>query len=140
MFLQISLMNNFRKQNYCKHKMRERLMMKIIRRMRMTTMLTLYQLVLMAFYQISCIRRPITRRCKRLPRTQGWWNIVWNTFNDKPFKQNFRVTKAIFLYILHEVEPTLSKGTVAEEPVPSRIRLAVCLYRLVRGDYLHTVG
>ena len=93
-------------------------------------MLALHQLVLMTFCQISCIRRPIARWCKRLPRTQGWWNIVWNTFDDKRFKQNFRMTKATFLYILHDVEPTLSKKTVTEEPVPSEVRLAVCLYRL----------
>ncbi len=98
-----------------------------------------YQIMLIVFYQ-STIRRPITRRCRRLPRVQGWWDIVWNSFDNKRFKQNFRVTQATFTYILHEIEPALSKITVAEEPVPSEVRLAVCLYRLARGDYLHTVS
>ena len=52
----------------------------------------------------------------------------------------FRVTKATFLYILGAIQDDLAKEAVAENPVPPDVRLAVCLYRLGRGDYLHTIG
>ena len=47
---------------------------------------------------------------------------------------------ATFLYIFGEIEDLLTKETICEEPVPAMERLAVCLYRLARGDYLHTIG
>ena len=34
----------------------------------------------------------------------------------------------------------LTKETICKEPVPAMEILAVCLYRLARGDYLHTIG
>ena len=66
--------------------------------------------------------------------------MVWTRYSDKCFKENFRVTKATFLYILDAIKDDLTKQTVAENPVPPPVRLAVCLYRLGRGDYLHTIG
>ncbi len=138
-YSQLSFTSNLRKANFRKKKMRQRLVLQMMQRLRTMSMSGFFQIVLMAYYQ-STIRRPITRRFRRLARVQGWWNIVWNTFDNKRFKQNFRITKATFLYILNEVELALSKRTVAEEPVPSEVRLAVCLYRLARGDYLHTVA
>lgn len=33
-----------------------------------------------------------------------------------------------------------SRETVAEDPVTPMMRLAVCLYKLARGDYLHTIA
>ena len=97
-----------------------------------------FQLVLAAFNQR--VSRPFFRSCRRLPRLQGWWHIAWNGFDERRFKANFRVTKATFLYIFGEIEDLLTKETICEEPVPPMARLAVCLYRLARGDYLHTVG
>ena len=100
-----------------------------------------FQLVLMTcFWQEITIKRPIIRTCKRLPRLQGWWETVWSTFNDKRFKQNFRMTKATFLFLLGEIAPMISKQTVTEDPITPEVRLAVCLYRLARGDYLHTIA
>ena len=53
---------------------------------------------------------------------------------------NFRITKGTFLFILTEIKEDLQRETTAEVPIPPEIRLAVCLYRLARGDYLHTIG
>ena len=53
------------------------------------------------------------------------------------FKKNFQITKGTFLA---EIKQDLEKETTAETPLESKIRLAVCLYRLARGDYLHTVA
>ena len=83
---------------------------------------------------------PVVRVCRRYPRMQGWWTMVWTMYSDKRFKENFQVTKATFLYILDAIKDDLTKQTVAENPVPPPVRLAVCLYRLGRGDYLHTIG
>ena len=66
--------------------------------------------------------------------------MVWNNFDDKCFKANLRITKGIFLYIFGELADLLTRETICEEPVPPMTRLAVCLYRLARGDYLHTIG
>ena len=87
----------------------------------------------------SC-SEPVVRQSRRYPRMQGWWAMVWTSYSDKRFKENFRVTKATFLYILRTIQDDLTKETVAENPVPPPVQLAVCLYRLGRGDYLHTIG
>ena len=101
-------------------------------------MLFYFQLVRAAFNQR--VSRPVFRSCHCLPRLQGWWHIAWNGFDERRFKANFCVTKATFLYIFGEIEDLLTKETICEEPVPPMARLAVCPYRLARGDYLHTVG
>ena len=97
-----------------------------------------FQIVLLL--QLSSERRPTTRRCKRLPRLHGWWNMVWTTFDDKRFKESFRVTRATFLLILNKIKPVLVKESITEDPMTPMMRLAVCLYRLARGDYLHTIS
>ena len=71
---------------------------------------------------------------------QGWWNKVWNEYGDARFKKNFRITRGTFMYLLETLKVDLLKETVAEVPIPPEIRLAVCLYRLGRGDYLHTIS
>ena len=53
---------------------------------------------------------------------------------------NFGITKGTFLFILAETKEDLQRETTAEVPIPPEIRLAVCLYRLARGDYQHTIG
>ena len=65
---------------------------------------------------------------------------MWSTFDDKRFNRNFRITKATFLFLLREIEPRISKQTITEDAIPPMVRLAVCLYRLARGDYLHTIA
>ena len=66
--------------------------------------------------------------------------MIWHNSNDKRFKLNFRVTNATFLYILDQIHDLLAKETICKDPIPPNIRLAVCLYRLGRGDYLHNIG
>ena len=53
---------------------------------------------------------------------------------------NVRITKGTFLFILAEIKEDLQRMTTAEVPIPPESRLAVCLYRLARGDYQHTIG
>ena len=80
------------------------------------------------------------RSCRRLPRNNGWFDHVWNTYSDTRLKKTFRVSKATFNFILGRIEHDLQRDTVAEEPIPPAFRLAVCLYRLARGDYFYTIA
>ena len=66
------------------------------------------------------------RSCRRLPRNNGWFDHVWNTYSDTRFKKTFRVSKATFNFILGRIEHDLQRDTVAEEPIPPAFRLAVC--------------
>ena len=49
----------------------------------------------------------VYRSCRRLPRSTGWWNIVWHQYSDARFKKLFRVSRATFLFILSRIEHDL---------------------------------
>ncbi len=66
--------------------------------------------------------------------------MVWTTYDDKRFKQTFRISKKTFEFILMRIRHKLEKQTVCEEPVSPECRLAICLYRLGRGDYMYTIS
>ena len=84
------------------------------------------------------LRRP--RSCRRLIRNGGWWEKVWHQYSEKRFKRTFRVTRGTFLYILGRIRHDIKKEGLTEEPVSPELRLAICLYRLGKGDYLTTIG
>ena len=50
------------------------------------------------------------------------------------------MSRGTFLYILERIRHDIAKETVTEEPISPELRLAVCLYRLGKGDYLATIG
>lgn len=81
----------------------------------------------------------VYRSCHRLPRSTGWWDIVWRQYSDARFKKLFRVSRATFLFVLSRIEHDLERETVTEEPISTAFRLAICLYRLGRGDYYYTI-
>ena len=89
------------------------------------TWLLYFQLVLATFNQR--LPRHVPRRLRRLQDHGTWYGMV---LYQKRFKANFRVTN----------RGSTRKGNISEEPVPPMNRLVVCLYRLARGDHLHTVG
>lgn len=76
------------------------------------------------------------RSCRRLTRNTGWWENVTNTYSEARFKKTITVSRERFNFILNRIEPFLIRQTVTEEP----IRLAICLYRLGRGDYLYIIA
>lgn len=80
------------------------------------------------------------RSCRRLTRNDGWWHLVWTSYSNKRFKQTFRVSRGTFQYILLRIRADIEKQVVTEEPVSPECRLAICLYRLGRGDYLTTIS
>ncbi len=80
------------------------------------------------------------RSCRRLERNHGWWELVWETYDDERFKRTFRVSRKTFDFILERIRGKLERETLCEEPIPPELRLALCLYRLGRGDYYFTIG
>ena len=82
----------------------------------------------------------VLRSCRRLPRNSGWWQKVWNTYSDSRFKKLFRVSKGTFRVILGRISHDLVRDTVCEEPISPECRLAICLFRLARGDYMYTIA
>ena len=76
----------------------------------------------------------LPRSCRRLIRNSGWWDKVWNQYSEKRFKRTFRVTRATFIYILSRIKHDIEKETLTEDPICPELRLAICLYRLGKGD------
>ena len=44
------------------------------------------------------------------------------------------------MFILGQIRHDLLRDTVCEEPISPECGLAICLYRLARGDYLYTIA
>ena len=77
------------------------------------------------------------------PRTQIWFEMVDDTYNDELWYANFRVTKETFtdLYILRKVEPEIAhENTHLREAVSAKRRLAVTLYYLASTAEYRTIG
>eukprot|EP00794_Sanderia_malayensis_P011421 gene11421-12611_t len=105
-------------------------------------LLTLKSFLLAATYLFSELTtsRARVRSCKRLPRNTGWWEKLWFIYDDKRFKQTLRVSRSTFEFILTRIRPQLERQMLTEEPISPELHLAICLYRLGRGDYLHSIG
>ena len=89
---------------------------------------------------ISSEKPVAVRSCRRLQRNNGCLDHVWNTYSDARFKEAFSVSKASFNFILSRIERDLQRDTVAADPIPPAFRVAVCLYRLARGDCFYTIA
>ena len=99
----------------------------------------LFRMLLTLFNCLLSVPRPI-RNCKRLPRGRDWFINMWNSNNDVRFEKNFRMTRGTFLFILNSIRSDLQREEITEFPIPPEVRLAACINRLARGDYLHTVS
>jgi len=108
----------------------------LVARRRQVLNVALLLLLLVSQRNKNTVSRPI-RSCRRLKRNTGWWDKVWNTYSEARFKKTFQVSQSAFIFILNRIEPFIVRETVTEEPIPGELRLALCLYRLGRGDYLH---
>ena len=38
------------------------------------------------------------RSCRRFSRNTGWWELVWTQYDDKRFKETFRISRNTFKY------------------------------------------
>ena len=50
------------------------------------------------------------------------------------------MSRETFIYILNCIKGKLERKTLAEDPIAPELRLALCLYRLGRGDYYYTIA
>ena len=116
----------------------------IITSLRRRTMLKAYLLtLLLLLYDKVVASREARRRqrsCRCLPRNAGWWDNVKDHYSNARFKETFRISRETFSFILERIKHDIEKKSLTEEPIPAEIRLAVCLYRLGRGDYLYTIS
>ena len=92
--------------------------------------------IILALCHFRC--GPVVRSARRKISNVGWWDRVWNTYDESRFKETFRVTRGTFLYILNEIWSSLTKESFIEGPIPPECCLAVCLYRLGRGHHMYT--
>ena len=81
-----------------------------------------------------------TCSCRHLRRNMGLFNCVWNTYSEERFKKTFRVSRGTFQFILCRIRHVLERDAVNEDPISPECRLAICLYRLARGDYYYTIS
>ena len=61
-------------------------------------------------------------------------------YDDKRFKETFRISKNTFKYILLETRVNIEKQHTAKEPISPQMRLVICLFTLSRGDYNYTIS
>ena len=80
------------------------------------------------------------RFCQRFCRNTRGWELVWTQYDDKKLKDTFCLSRNRFKYILSEIEVNIEKQHTAEEPISPDMRLAICLYKLSRGDYNYTIS
>ena len=66
--------------------------------------------------------------------------MVWNTYSPDRFKKTFRVSRETFEYLLNRIRTLLERQSITEDVISPEFRLAVCLYRLGRGDYYYTIS
>ena len=119
-------------------KKKHNLLLQLKRKWQVTLNAALLTIFMMCRPEAPNPRQP--RSCRRLIRNNGWWNKVWHQYSEKRFKRTLRVSRGTFLYILERIRHDIAKETVTEEPISPELQLAVCLYRLGKGDYLATIG
>ena len=112
-----------------------------LRRRRMILLLCLTGLLLFSRNQNIAMDTVDLRSCRRLPRNNnGWWDMVWNSYTDERFKKTFRISKNTLKFILSRIRNDLERQTINEDPITPECRLAICIYRLGRGDYYYTIA
>lgn len=65
------------------------------------------------------------------PRVNTFWEETCQGWNDKDWRENFRISKEAFEYLCAELSPFISKrDTNYRKAISARQRLAITLYRL----------
>lgn len=83
-----------------------------------------------------------TRRLWVKDRKKEWWdNLNRPDVPDEEFRAAFRMSRATFDMICHELDAAVTKkNTALREAVPVRQRVAVCIWRLATGEPLRLVS
>ena len=115
----------------------QKLIVLLRRRQQLFIRLTFVALLLTFSHNNMTIIRYCT--CRRLLQNTGWIEQVLNTFSEARFKGTFRITRETFRYILSKIQIRVDRQTVMAELISPACWLAICLYRLARGDYFYTI-
>ena len=85
-------------------------------------------------------RRP--RSAWAWPRNQFWLeNLLQGDFVEDWWKENFRISRRTFEYIVRVVGPDFSRrDTKLHQSIPVNKRVAVALWRLTTGDTYRSTG
>ena len=117
------------------------LLLMIARRNGLVRIMFILQLLLSALQSAVTTLPTVHRRsCRRVTRNTGWWDIAWSSYSEKRFKRTFRIARTTFRFIHEKIKNDITKEHITEEPISTEQRLAICLYRLSRGDYYHTIA
>ena len=84
------------------------------------------------------VPRKISRRC--FVRNQGWCDTVVNNYSHERFMYTFRISRKTFNYILENIQGESQKQIATELPISREIKMAICLYKLTRGNYQYVIG
>ena len=66
--------------------------------------------------------------------------MAWGEFSEARFKKTFRISRDTFSWILSKIDDDIKKEDTGKGCIEPNERLAICLYRLTRGDYLFSIG
>ncbi|XP_068690124.1 uncharacterized protein [Montipora foliosa] len=132
------LLEKISRERQRRRELRRRMLTLVVLRKRFLARLCLWICLLFQSVESNDIQRH--RSCRRSVRNTGWWELVWATYDEGRFKKAFRVSRETFDFILKSIRPDIEKNTVTEIPVSPECRLAICLYRFGRGDYLYTIA
>ena len=72
---------------------------------------------------------PIDRKVWTLPRSGQWFDMAVTEFSDKEWRENFRLSKETFMYVVSMVGENVSrKDTKLRKAVSTQKRIAIALY------------
>ncbi len=130
------ILNRIRKERQRRRRIRRAVLILFIVRLKF---LILIRSILSLLLANLCRRKPVQRSCCRLLRNEGWWDLIYRGSDDR-FKKSLRVTRETFYSVLNSIRKDIEKDTITEVPISPECRLAICLYRLGRGEYLYTIA
>jgi hypothetical protein len=72
---------------------------------------------------------PIDRKIWTLPRSGEWFKIAVTEFSEKEWRDNFRLSKETFMYIVSMIRDNVSrKDTKLRKAISAEKRIAITLY------------
>ena len=77
---------------------------------------------------LACIHRPRMRDVWMHRRTTTWFDMVILLYTNEQWYQNFRVTKATFTFMLHEIQEEIYRqGAAIRKAISAQHRLTLTL-------------
>ena len=86
---------------------------------------------------VTCAHLTVDRSIWSHDRSSTWWDSIVNqSFNERGWLENFRMTRSTFSYLCAELTSLEKMDTVMRRAIPLEQRVAIALWRLAtNGDY-----